>query len=407
MPLRESIRLAVDTLRAHKLRSFLTLLGIIIAVTTLIAVVSVIEGMNLYIAERVANLGSNVFELDRYGIITSSKEWIAAQKRPRILMDDYYALRDSMKLAKAVGAVSWGGRLDARSGNKEQLDVSIRGATPNLINIGNEQVELGRYLTEADFQHRAQVCFIGTDVAEGLFGAAPALDKTVVFRGQNFLVVGVAKKMGTVFGQSQDNFLYIPLTTFLKIYGTNRANITIRVQALGPEWMAQSQDEARLLMRARHRLRYNQKDDFGMLNSASIYELWENLTGTIAAVAVGVTAVFLVVGGIVVMNIMLASVTERTHEIGIRKSLGARRRDILMQFLVEAVALSTAGGIIGVLIAYTGTKAMSALTDVPSVLPISAVVVAVLVSAAVGLFFGIYPASKAARLDPIVALRAE
>ncbi|MGH2669594.1 MAG: ABC transporter permease, partial [bacterium] len=198
-----------------------------------------------------------------------------------------------------------------------------------------------------------------------------------------------------------------PLTTFLKIFGAYRSGVTLRIQALGPEWMEQSQDEARLLMRARHRLRYNQPDDFGIVSSASIYQLWENLTGTIAAVAVGVTAVFLVVGGIVVMNIMLASVTERTHEIGIRKSLGARRRDILMQFLVEATALSTTGGVIGVLIAFVGTKAMGAFTSIPSALPIPAVVIAVVVSGAVGLFFGIYPASKAARLDPITALRAE
>jgi len=171
--------------------------------------------------------------------------------------------------------------------------------------------------------------------------------------------------------------------------------------------MEASQDEARLLMRARRHLSYNAKDDFGIVSSASIYQLWENLTGTIAAVAIGVTAVFLVVGGIVVMNIMLASVTERTHEIGIRKSLGARRKDILMQFLVEATALSTAGGVLGVLIAFLGTRVMTALTDVPSALPIPAVITAVLVSSAVGLFFGIYPASKAARLDPISALRAE
>ncbi len=406
MPLRESIRLALDTLRAHKLRSFLTLLGIIIAVTTLIAVVSVIEGMNRYIAERVANLGSNVFFVNRFGIITSAKEWIQAQKRRRVLMDDYYALRDGLKLASAVGASAWW-RADVKSGNQSVYEVSIRGVTPNIIHIGTEQVGDGRYISESDFQHRSEVCFIGSDVAENLFGAASALDKTLVFKGQTFRVVGVAKKVGTVLGQSQDNFIHTPLTTFLKIFGANVTSISIQVQALRPELMLQAQDEARLLMRARRHLRYDQKDNFGIVSSESIYALWENLTGTIAAVAVGVTAVFLVVGGIVVMNIMLASVTERTHEIGIRKSLGARRRDILMQFLVEATALSTAGGLIGVLVAFLGTKVMGALTSIPSALPIPAVITAVLVSAAVGLFFGIYPASKAARLDPITALRSE
>jgi len=405
MPIRESIRLALDTLRAHKLRSFLTLFGIIIAVTTLIVVVSVIEGMNRYIAERVANMGSNVFYVTRFGIITSAKDWIAAQKRKRILMDDYAALRAQLKLASAVGASSWS-QSDLKAGDKQVYDVGIRGATPNMINIGTEQVGDGRYISETDFSHRSYVCFIGADVAENLFAGSP-LGKTITFRGQTFEVIGVARRIGTVFGQTQDNFVHIPLTTFLKIVGTNRASIGIAVQALRPELMEQAQDEARLLMRARHHLPFNQKDDFGIVSSASIYELWQNLTGTIAMVAVGVTAVFLVVGGIVVMNIMLASVTERTHEIGIRKSLGARRRDILMQFLVEAVALSTAGGVIGVLAAFVGTRIMAATTSIPSVLPLPAVATAVMVSGGVGLFFGIYPASKAARLDPISALRAD
>jgi len=286
-------------------------------------------------------------------------------------------------------------------------DVAIRGVSPNIIHMGNEQVGEGRYITDFEFQHRSEVCFIGADIAENLFGGGSPMGKSVNIRGQNCEVIGVARRIGTVFNQSQDNFIHIPLTTFLKIYGTQRTSISIQVQALRPELMEQSQDEARLLMRARHHLPYNDKDDFGIVSSASIYQLWENLTGTIAAVAIGVTAIFLVVGGIVVMNIMLASVTERTHEIGIRKSLGARRRDILMQFLVEATALSTAGGVIGILIAFLGTRLMSVLTSVPSALPIPAAVTAVLISSAIGLFFGIYPASKAARLDPITALRSE
>jgi putative ABC transport system permease protein len=406
MPWRESIRLALEALRAHKLRSFLTLLGIIIAVTTLISVVSVIEGTNRYIAERAINLGSNIFIVNRFGIINSFKAWLAAQKRPRILMEDYEALRDNLRLASAVGATS-GSRNDVKAGDRQLYDVYIRGVTSNIINIDSQQVEDGRYISETDFSHRSTVCFIGADVVDGLFPSGSSLGKTLVFKGQPFEVVGVAKRIGTVFNQSQDNFVYIPLTTFLKIYGVNRASIGIMVQSIRPELMDAAQDEARLLMRARHHLRFKQEDNFGIFNSASIYQLWENMTSTIAAVAIAVTAVFLVVGGIVVMNIMLASVSERTHEIGIRKSLGARKRDILMQFLVEATALSTAGGVLGVLIAFVGTRLIAAFTSIPSALPIPAVVTAVLVSSAIGLFFGIYPASKAARLDPIAALRAD
>jgi putative ABC transport system permease protein len=407
MHLRESIKMALDALRAHKLRSFLTLLGIIIAVTTLISVVSVIEGMNRYIADRVANMGSNVFSVDRFGIITNSKEWVQAQKRPRILMDDYRFLQERMRMASEVGAMSWGGRYDVRAGDKQQYDVQFRGASPNIIQISTEQVAEGRFISPTDFEHRSMVAFIGTDLVDTLFPHQDPLDKTITVRGQDFRVIGVAKKIGTVFNQSQDNFIYIPLTTLQKIVGTYRTGISIRIQAIGPEYMAQAQDEARLLMRARHHLKFNDKDDFGIVSSDSIYQLWQSLTGTIAMVAVGITAVFLVVGGIVVMNIMLASVIERTHEIGIRKSLGARKRDILIQFLVEAGALSTAGGLLGIFIAFLGTKLMSVLTSIPSALPIGAVVTAVTVSAGIGLFFGIYPASKAARLDPITALRAE
>ena len=407
MFLGESIKLALDTLRAHKLRSFLTLLGIIIAVTTLIAVVSVIEGMNRYIAERVANLGSNVFVVTRFGVITSAKEWAQAQKRRRITMEDYEGLRDNLKLAGSVGALAWW-RADVKAGNQSLYEVSLCGVTPNMIHIGNEQVDFGRYISESDFEHRSNVAFVGRDVSDGLFPGVNPLGKMLAIQGQTFEVVGVAKRIGTVFGQSQDSFTLIPLSTFLKIYGSNRfISVNIEVQALRPDLMADAQDEARLLMRARHHLRFDQKDDFGLVSSDTIYGLWERLTASIAAVAVGVTSIFLVVGGIVIMNIMLASVTERTHEIGIRKSLGARRKDILMQFLVESAALSTVGGVLGVLLAWIGTRIMSALTSIPSSLPWAAVTTAVLVSAAVGLFFGIYPASKAARLDPIAALRAE
>ena len=407
MFLAESIKLALDTLRSHKLRSFLTLLGVILAVGTLIAVVSVIEGMNGYISDRLANLGSNVFIITRFGVITSAKEWVAAQKRRVITMDDYEGMRSVLKLAKDVGAASWN-RADVKGGNQSLYEVGVRGVTANMVNIGSEQVEFGRYISETDFAHHANTAFVGHDVIDKLYPGLNPLGKTLTFRGQPFEVVGVAKPIGNVFGQSQDNFIIIPLTTYLKLYRDNRnLSVSIQVQALRADLMAEAQDEARLMMRARRHTRFDQKDDFGILSSDTFLTLWKNLTGTIAAVAVGVTSIFLVVGGIVIMNIMLASVTERTHEIGIRKSLGARRRDILMQFLVESAALSTAGGMLGVLIAWVGTKIMSALTPIPTALPMAAVATALLVSAAVGLFFGIYPANKAARLDPITALRSE
>jgi putative ABC transport system permease protein len=407
MLLRESFRLAFDTLRSHKLRSFLTLLGVIISVCTLIAVVSVIDGMDLYIADHVANLGSNVFSINRFGIINNLKDWVEAQKRKRLFIEDMEWMRGNLRLAKDVGGTS-GHLSDVKYGNQSLEDVNIRGVTPNMINIGTEQVETGRYITEADYQRRTYSAFIGFDVADKLFTGLDPLGKTLFFRGQSFTVVGVAKAIGSVFGQSQDNFIIIPLTTFFKLYDDNRfQSVSIQIQAANMAVMQESQDEARLLMRAKRHVKWDDKDDFGIVSSDAIMTLFHDLTGVIAMVAVGVTSVFLVVGGIVIMNIMLAAVSERTHEIGIRKSLGARRRDILLQFLVEAAMLSTAGGLLGVFVAWVGTRIMTATTPIPSSLPMSAVFTAVLVSAAVGLFFGIYPANKAAQLDPIAALRAD
>jgi len=353
----------------------------------------------------VANLGSNVFVVCRFCMIHNMKEWVEAQKRKRFTIEDVEALREGLKLASAVGG-SAGKNQDVKYGNQTLQDVNIRGVTPNMINIGQEQVNVGRYITEADYARHTYNAFIGFDIADKLFPGLDPMGKEIAFGGQSFQVVGVAKSIGSVFGQSQDNFVIIPLSTFMKMYDDNRfMSVGINVQARDQSRMQESQDEVRLVMRARRHDKFADKDSFGIVSSDAIMGLWESLTGTIAIVAVGITAVFMVVGGIVIMNIMLAAVSERTHEIGIRKSLGAKRSDILMQFLVEAAALSTAGGVIGVLVAWIGTKVMSATTPIPSSLPLGAVAWAVCISASVGLFFGIYPANKAARLDPIAALR--
>jgi putative ABC transport system permease protein len=402
----ETLRLAFDALRAHKLRSFLTLLGVILAVTTLVAVMSVVDGMNAYVADRVANLGANVFIVDRFGIITSQDAWVKAQKRPLIVLEDYERLRDNMKTAKAVAAED-DRRVQVRSGNVKMDDTDVLGVTPNYADVRNINVAQGRFITEADDTHRSEVVFIGADIAKKFFPTVDPIGKTINAETHSYEVVGVAEAIGTAFGRSQDNFVIMPLGTYYKEWHRQTDWLGIFVQAPNGEMMQASEDEARMLMRAWRHLPYDAQDNFAILGSDSIMALWHDLTGNLALVAVMLVSVFLVVGGIVIMNIMLASVTERTREIGIRRSLGARKKHILLQFVTESAVLASAGGLIGIGLAYGIVWLGRTLTSIPMETSLSAVLVSLGVSTAVGLFFGIYPAMKAAKLDPIEALRAD
>lgn len=402
----ETLRLALDALRAHKLRSFLTLLGVIMAVATLLWVMSLVAGLNFYVADKVANLGANVYVVTRFGIITSQDLWIKAQKRPLITIEEFQGLKDGMRTANQVAAVL-ATVSDVRSGNDLLEDVNIEGVTPNYSEVRSLNVHSGRFLTEADEQHHSPVCFIGTDLVRKFFTNVDPIGRTIRAGSHSYEIVGVSEVIGSAFGQSQDRYIFIPLGTYAKEWGTQRDSLTLFVQAQNAEIMPASEDEARMLLRARRHQPWESQDSFGIIGSDSIIGLWKQLTGNIFAVAVGLTAVFLVVGGIVIMNIMLASVTERTREIGLRRSLGARRKHIILQFVTESAVLAAIGGLMGTALGYLLVAITRVVTPIPAQTPISAVVLALSMSTAVGLFFGIYPATRAAKLDPIEALRSD
>jgi putative ABC transport system permease protein len=402
----ETLRLAIDSLRAHKLRSFLTLLGVILAVTTLVAVMSVINGLNFYVADRVANLGANVYIVHRFGIITSEDAWIKAQKRPLVTMEEYERLRDNMKIASAVAAEE-DHNVQVRSGSLTMESTRMMGSTPNFAQVRNLNVAQGRFITQADEDHRAQVVFIGPDLAHKFFPNVDPIGKEIRVQTHSYQVIGVAEPLGSAFGESQDNYMIMPISAWRKGWHTNQDWVAIFVQAPSQELMQASEDEARMLFRAWRHLPFDAPDNFAILGSDSIMALWHDLTGNLAFVAMALVSVFLVVGGIVIMNIMLASVTERTREIGLRRSLGARKKHILLQFLTESAVLATAGGLIGILVAYAIVFLVKMLFSFPMATPLTAVILSLGVSTGVGLFFGIFPAMRAAKLDPIEALRAE
>ena len=402
----ETLKLSLDALRAHKLRSFLTLLGVILAVTTLVVVMSVISGLNLYVADRVANLGANVFIVDRFGIITSQDQWVKAQKRPLLTLEEFERLRDNMKLATAVAAEE-DHNLAVKSGDQVMENVMMMGATPNFADVRNLNVAEGRFITPADEEHRTEVVFIGPDLVKKFFPNVDPIGKTVRVQTHTYEVIGVAEPLGSAFGQSQDNYMLMPLSTWRKGWHTNNDWVAIFVQAPSAELMEASKDEARMLMRAWRHLKNDAPDNFAILGSDSIMELWHQLTGNLAFVAMALVSVFLVVGGIVIMNIMLASVTERTREIGLRRSLGARKQHILLQFLTESAVLAATGGVIGLVGAYVVVFLVKAVFSFPMETPLIAVLLSLCLSTAVGLFFGIFPAMRAAKLDPIEALRSE
>jgi len=402
----ETLKLALDSLRAHKLRSFLTLLGVILAVATLVSVMSVIAGLNKYIADKVADLGANVFVIDRFGIMTSLDEYRRAQKRPLITMEEFERFRDTSQLAKQVAGYD---RQDSqtRSGDTVMQNTQVIGVTANYAEIENLTIAQGRFITPADEEHRSEVAFIGADLVEKFFPNVDPIGKTVRAETHTYQVIGVGGRIGSALGRSKDNYMLVPLETYRKGWHKPDDTLAVFVQVPNAESMQSAEEEARMLFRAWRHIPYDDPDNFGILGSDSIMAVWYQLTGNLAFVTMALVSVFLVVGGIVIMNIMLASVTERTREIGLRRSLGARKQHILLQFVTESALLAATGGWIGILVATAIVIFVKNVFSFPMDMPISAVILSLLLATGVGLFFGIFPAMRAAKLDPIEALRAD
>jgi putative ABC transport system permease protein len=405
MNLRESAGIALAALRAHKLRSFLTLLGVIVGVSSVIAVVSLVQGLNQYVARQLTSSGSNVFSIDKVGLAFDELTYRDRMRRPDLLRS-HAALIASAAPHVGAAAAERSDRATLRRGAKSLGAVEVRGVDIDYMQVNDLPVARGRPLSESDDRSRADVCVIGADVADELFGAIDPLGRELRLGTHTLFVVGVGERKGSAFGQSRDLYVLVPLGTFDRIWG-RIGSVTIEVRSRTPEVFEQAQDETRAVLRAARHMRPGQPDDFEIVTPEMLLSLWHNLSGALFVVIVGVSLVSLVVGGIVIMNIMLVSVTERTREIGIRKALGARRRDILLQFLIEAVTLSSCGGVVGLALGVLFALLIGLVTPLPVFVSPLSVVLGLLLATLVGVFFGSYPATRAARQNPIEALRYE
>jgi len=408
----EILKVAVAAIWAHKLRSALTLLGMIVGVTAFVTVVSLVQGFNKYIDEKIAGIGAKSFSIQRFNPFEDFKDTdtiAAAQRRNKDLtLEDYDYLKERATLIGKIGAKARGTPSQIKRNDQVLEDVFVTGATANTADIDNRIIENGRFFSDTEADGAARVAYVGADIAAKLFPAGNPIGGEIDIRGLPYRVVGVEAEKGTVFGIPQDSFIVIPLKTYEIDFGplVRQRSLYFTATSRTDEVFNDAVDEARYLMRARRKLGPSEKDNFGIVTPDAILGVRDRIFGTFFIVAMGVPGIALIVGAIVIMNIMLVSVTERTKEIGLRKSLGARRIDILKQFLVEAVTLATIGGAIGVFLAWIVGKIMTAIF-LQTYLSLFAILGAIGVSAAAGMISGIFPAWKAARLDPIEALRAE
>jgi putative ABC transport system permease protein len=402
----ESASIAVQAIWANKLRSLLTVAGNIVAVTSIIAVVSLVQGLNASVSGAITSqVGVDQFSIVRFPPTFSDEEQQRVQSNPRVTLDDAEAVR---KIGRNIGLVmarAQGGA-EAKTHNEKLDSLNIRGVSKEWNQLPDTNIAIGRSILPSEFDAKRAVTVLGADAADKLFGALDPIDKFVQFNGVPFRVVGVAAKQGAFFGQSQDEFAVIPLGVYQRMFNW-RQSLTLVVRPVDPSLVAEAKDDATMALRIQRRLRPSARDNFGVISSDTFLALYNQATSGIFAILIGVVALSLVVGGIVIMNIMLMVVSERTREIGLRKALGARRRDILWQILTESITLSTLGGVIGTVAGFFVAWVISKLSPLPANVEPWAVLMGITMTAIVGLFFGMYPAMQASKLDPIEALRRE
>jgi putative ABC transport system permease protein len=404
----EGIRIALDAIWAQKLRSFLTLLCVVIAILSIIAVVSVLDGMDKYVREEVVKAGTNVFTLERANeleIFTDFNAFLESLKSPRIRLADAQALRQEMGLASYVDP-GYRTRVNVYAGDRSVENVEIQGRSEEYPGVEDFDLHLGRHLTETDIETNRASVVLGSKVAEILFPDLDPLGRKVRIGGRHYEVVGTFEERANVLGNERNSFAIIPITSLLQQFGARRS-LRVYVKARDLDAFPRAVEEARTIMRIRRGLRPGQKDNFSISTAEQLLTFWEKLSQGIFLALTGIVSITLVVGGIIIMNVMLVSVTERTREIGIRKALGAKRRAILFQFLVEAVTLTTVGGIVGIGLGLFAAMLVGAFSPLPYAVNPWSIVLALVIVFAVGIFFGLYPASRASRLDPVVALRHE
>lgn len=407
----ETLKLALAAIWSHKLRSFLTLLGMIIAVATFMLVLSVLQGFNTYIDEKIAGVGSNTFTVRRFGFadFKDTDTLAAAQRRNKDLtLEELTFVRANGDMIGEIGAKARGSRVEVKRGNKKLVDITVDGTEPIVVTIDKLDIEKGRYFTNSENDNATRVAYIGKDIETELFPFGSALGGQIYIRGIPYRVIGVQVPKGSIFGMPQDNFITVPLKTYSSQFGslTGPRGLYFVASSAQDDKFDDAVEQARTLMRIKRKIPFQDKDNFGISTPDAIAQLRDNVLGNVFIVILAVPTIALVVGAIVIMNIMLVAVTERTKEIGIRKSLGARQSDILKQFLFEAGTLSAIGGLVGLIIAFGLGFIVSALI-LKTVIPWYAAVIAIGVAGLVGIAAGLYPAWKAAQLDPIEALRSD